>query len=244
MPSTSEKMRRFMGAELARKREGKETETGMSEGQLADFARKPVKNQAGPAEYSLKDTGKDLALALGLAGIGAGAGVAGARDMNRVAMPLVKGQVDKAIRKTPLGAAPATTPTGQVVSAIQSAPGIPQDAAMGLGALGGALAGGGAAVVSSAKRRDKPVMNQASAKESPKIPSLGSIKMKNKLPYESADNGEPAMPEGHDGWLAHFHWEMKNNPHFAKFVCSMQPPQEAPATFQEVVDTICYQLGL
>lgn len=30
-----------MGAELARKREGKQTKTGMSEGQLEDFARKP-----------------------------------------------------------------------------------------------------------------------------------------------------------------------------------------------------------
>lgn len=30
-----------MGAELARKRAGKRTRTGMSEGQLVDFARKP-----------------------------------------------------------------------------------------------------------------------------------------------------------------------------------------------------------
>lgn len=41
MPATSEKQRRFMGAELARKRAGKKTQTGMSEEQLADFARKP-----------------------------------------------------------------------------------------------------------------------------------------------------------------------------------------------------------
>lgn len=40
MPSVSEKQRRFMGAELARKRAGKSTETGMSEEQLRDFARK------------------------------------------------------------------------------------------------------------------------------------------------------------------------------------------------------------
>jgi hypothetical protein len=40
MPAVSEKQRRFMGAELARKRKGKRTKTGMSESQLADFARK------------------------------------------------------------------------------------------------------------------------------------------------------------------------------------------------------------
>lgn len=40
MPAVSEKQRRFMGAELARKRAGKPTETGMSEQQLRDFARK------------------------------------------------------------------------------------------------------------------------------------------------------------------------------------------------------------
>lgn len=40
MPSVSERQRRFMGAELARKRAGKSTETGMSEAQLRDFARK------------------------------------------------------------------------------------------------------------------------------------------------------------------------------------------------------------
>ena len=40
MPAVSEKQRRFMGAELARKRAGKRTKTGMSEGQLMDYARK------------------------------------------------------------------------------------------------------------------------------------------------------------------------------------------------------------
>jgi hypothetical protein len=40
MPATSEKQRRFMGAELARKRAGQATKTSMSEQQLADFARK------------------------------------------------------------------------------------------------------------------------------------------------------------------------------------------------------------
>ena len=43
MPAESEKQRKFMGAELARKREGKKTQTGMSEKQLEDFATKPKK---------------------------------------------------------------------------------------------------------------------------------------------------------------------------------------------------------
>ena len=41
MPARSEKQRRFMGAELERKREGKKTRTGMTEQQLEDFASKP-----------------------------------------------------------------------------------------------------------------------------------------------------------------------------------------------------------
>jgi hypothetical protein len=40
MPAKSEKQRKFMGAELARKRAGKKTRTGMSEKQLEDFASK------------------------------------------------------------------------------------------------------------------------------------------------------------------------------------------------------------
>jgi len=40
MPAKSEKQRKFMGAELGRKRAGKKTRTGMSEKQLRDFARK------------------------------------------------------------------------------------------------------------------------------------------------------------------------------------------------------------
>ena len=40
MPAKSAKQRRFMGAELGRKREGKKTKTGMSEKQLRDFAKK------------------------------------------------------------------------------------------------------------------------------------------------------------------------------------------------------------
>ena len=43
MPAKTEKQRRFMGAELARKRAGKKTRTGMSEKQLKKFASKPKK---------------------------------------------------------------------------------------------------------------------------------------------------------------------------------------------------------
>lgn len=38
MPSVSEKQRKFMGVELARKRAGEKTKTGMSEKQLSEFA--------------------------------------------------------------------------------------------------------------------------------------------------------------------------------------------------------------
>ncbi len=41
MPAKSEKQRKFLAAELERKREGKPTKTDMSEKQLRDFARKP-----------------------------------------------------------------------------------------------------------------------------------------------------------------------------------------------------------
>ncbi len=41
MPAKTEKQRKFMGAELQRTREGKTTETGMTEKQLEDFASKP-----------------------------------------------------------------------------------------------------------------------------------------------------------------------------------------------------------
>ena len=43
MPAVSKKQRKFMGSELARKRAGKKTRTGMSESQLKEFASgKPV----------------------------------------------------------------------------------------------------------------------------------------------------------------------------------------------------------
>lgn len=40
MPSSTEKQRRFMGAEYARAKAGKKTQTGMNKSQLRDFARK------------------------------------------------------------------------------------------------------------------------------------------------------------------------------------------------------------
>lgn len=40
-PSSSEKQRRFMGAELARAQAGQKTQTGMSKAKLREFARKP-----------------------------------------------------------------------------------------------------------------------------------------------------------------------------------------------------------
>jgi hypothetical protein len=45
MPAYTEKQRRFMGAELARLRAGKRTQTGMSESQLRDFAKKRKKRR-------------------------------------------------------------------------------------------------------------------------------------------------------------------------------------------------------
>lgn len=41
MPAKSKAMQRFMGAELQRKREGKKTQTGMSEAELEKMASKP-----------------------------------------------------------------------------------------------------------------------------------------------------------------------------------------------------------
>jgi hypothetical protein len=41
MPAKTEKQRKFMGAELERKREGKKTQTNMSEAELKKMASKP-----------------------------------------------------------------------------------------------------------------------------------------------------------------------------------------------------------
>ena len=43
MPARTEKQRKFMGAELQRKRDGKNTQTGMSEKELEKLASKPKK---------------------------------------------------------------------------------------------------------------------------------------------------------------------------------------------------------
>lgn len=43
MPAKSKAQQRFMGAELARKRKGMKTKSGMSEGQLEEFASTPRK---------------------------------------------------------------------------------------------------------------------------------------------------------------------------------------------------------
>lgn len=45
MPATSEKQRKFMGARLAEQRASGHNSTGMSEGQLRDFARKPTRSK-------------------------------------------------------------------------------------------------------------------------------------------------------------------------------------------------------
>lgn len=58
MPAYTERQRRFMGAELARKRAGKSTETGMSEKQLRDFARKPVRKRKKHRSVGDSYTGK------------------------------------------------------------------------------------------------------------------------------------------------------------------------------------------
>jgi hypothetical protein len=61
MPSVTERERRFMGAELARKRAGKPTRTGMSEEQLRDFASKKA-IPGSPASRG-REHGRRLALA-------------------------------------------------------------------------------------------------------------------------------------------------------------------------------------
>jgi len=45
MPSKTARQRRFMGAELARKRAGKKTKTGMNESQLKEFSQMPHKKK-------------------------------------------------------------------------------------------------------------------------------------------------------------------------------------------------------
>ena len=49
MPATSERQRKFFGAELGRLRAGKSTVTGLGEGKLKDFATKVKPNAPNPA---------------------------------------------------------------------------------------------------------------------------------------------------------------------------------------------------
>ena len=46
-PARTERQRKFMGAELQRKREGKKTRTGMSESELEKMASKPTRKLKG-----------------------------------------------------------------------------------------------------------------------------------------------------------------------------------------------------
>jgi len=45
MPAKTQKQRRFMGAELARKRKGEKTKTGMSEKTLEEYASAPERKK-------------------------------------------------------------------------------------------------------------------------------------------------------------------------------------------------------
>ena len=45
MPSSSEAQRRYMGMELGKLRSGEKTDVNMTENQLRDFARKPIKRR-------------------------------------------------------------------------------------------------------------------------------------------------------------------------------------------------------
>lgn len=45
MPAKTEKQRKLMGADLARKRKGKKTKTGMDEAELRKMASKPKKRR-------------------------------------------------------------------------------------------------------------------------------------------------------------------------------------------------------
>ena len=57
MPSVTDRQRRFMGAELGRKRAGLATKTGMSEGQLKDFASAVKPNKPNKPAAASKPAG-------------------------------------------------------------------------------------------------------------------------------------------------------------------------------------------
>ena len=63
MPAKTEKQRRFMGAELQRKREGKKTKTGMSEKELEKMASKKKDWSGLPLGRQAEIKGRALALA-------------------------------------------------------------------------------------------------------------------------------------------------------------------------------------
>jgi hypothetical protein len=54
MPSVSEKQRRFMGMQLGKLRAGEPTDTGMTEQQLRDFAKKPIAKKKRPSAATQK----------------------------------------------------------------------------------------------------------------------------------------------------------------------------------------------
>lgn len=69
MPAKSKAQQRFMGAELARKRAGKKTKTGMSEKQLEDYAstkRKGLPDKKGAGEDHSKENMKERKKMMGM----------------------------------------------------------------------------------------------------------------------------------------------------------------------------------
>ena len=60
MPAKSKKQQMFMGAELARKRAGQKTTTGMSEGQLKDFASTARKGLPKSKSPNLKSSKEEM----------------------------------------------------------------------------------------------------------------------------------------------------------------------------------------
>jgi len=65
MPAKSRAQQRFMGAELARQRAGKRTETGMSESQLSDFASTKLKGLPGHVKQMKTPAGRAAMRKLG-----------------------------------------------------------------------------------------------------------------------------------------------------------------------------------
>lgn len=68
MPSTTERQRRFMGAELARARAGKKTKTGMSVKTLREFAGRVESKMVGAMKGPWRDVGAKRQTEAGKAG--------------------------------------------------------------------------------------------------------------------------------------------------------------------------------